>query len=80
MVAGLSVHGQSLETDKPRLWSERQILPTTLSQQDFDVAPDGRYVVALVSPDSAVEPKKSVHVMVVLNFIDDVRRRIPAPK
>jgi hypothetical protein len=47
-----------------------------------DLAPDGKRFVAAILPraDSAGEPKGSVHVIFLLNFFDEVRRRIPTGK
>jgi hypothetical protein len=49
---------------------------------ELDVTPDRkRFVVqGLPGGDSAGEPRASVHVTFLLNFFDEVRRRIPARK
>jgi hypothetical protein len=48
---------------------------------DLDLAPDGqRFVEARPRADAAREPTSSVHVTFLLNFFDEVRRRIPTGK
>jgi hypothetical protein len=42
--------------------------------------PDGKRFVVLTRPDATGEPKVSVHVTVLLNFFDELRRRVPVGK
>ena len=78
MAARYTTSGPSFEADTPNLWTDRPLLPPTF--WDFDVSPDGQHIVALVSPSAAGEQKSSVHVTVLLNFFDELRRRVPVPK
>jgi hypothetical protein len=43
----------------------------------IDVAPDGKRFVVLALPEAASAEKGSVHVMMLLNFFDELKRRIP---
>jgi hypothetical protein len=45
---------------------------------NFDLAPDGKHIVTFPAPP-APEPdrKSSVHVTVLLNFFDELKRRVP---
>jgi len=43
---------------------------------NFDVAPDGRRVVMFPKPPEA-KPEGTLHAYFLLNFFDEVRRRIP---
>jgi serine/threonine-protein kinase len=71
MSAAYSASGDSFAASKPRQWSNTRI------SGELDLAPDGkRFVEARPRADVAGEPKSSVHVTVLLNFFDEVRRRI----
>jgi Tol biopolymer transport system component len=76
MVVDYSVNGASFVVSKPRLWSDKQLFFTGTS--NLDLAPDGKRFVALEMPETAASGEKgSVHVTVLENFFDEVRRRIP---
>ena len=66
MVAGYGVNNGAIEIDPPRPWSERQ-LADTIVLPAFDLAADGRSVVALLPYDEhRVAPGD--HVTVVVNW------------
>jgi serine/threonine-protein kinase len=76
MVVDYSVNGASFVPGKPRLWSDKQLFFTGTSH--LDLAPDGKRFVALTMPETPMSGDKStVHVTVLENFFDEVRRRIP---
>jgi hypothetical protein len=75
MVADYTVDGASFVPGKPRLWSERQLFYTGTS--NLDLAPDGNRFVMLTLPEPAAGAKGSVHVTMLLNFFDEVRRKLP---
>ncbi|MEO8099850.1 MAG: protein kinase [Acidobacteriota bacterium] len=70
MVSDYVVNGDSFAAGKPRRWSDLQV------PGPIDLAPDGKGLVAY-TPDEA---KNSVHVTFLLNFFDEVRRRVQASK
>jgi Tol biopolymer transport system component len=73
MVVDYSVEGGSFIPGKPRLWSDRQLFYTGTS--NLDLAPDGkRFAVLHVQETSQASPR----VVFLLNFFDELRRRIPA--
>jgi serine/threonine-protein kinase len=75
MVAAFEARGDSFVTDKPRLWSER--VPVFFPAVTFyDPAPDGKSIVALMPADTPEEPHDRVTFL--LNFFDELRRRVPA--
>jgi serine/threonine-protein kinase len=80
MIAAYTAKGDSFAAEKPRPWSNTQIFDTGLT--NLDRAPDGRRFVVTLLPqsESGGEPKGSVHVTFLLNFFDEVRRRIPTGK
>ena len=67
--------------DNPRLWSNTQIFePAAGSAWNLALAPDGKRFAVFPRAGAAGEQKGSVHVTVVLNFFDELRRRVPAGK
>jgi Tol biopolymer transport system component/predicted Ser/Thr protein kinase len=81
MVATYTAKGDSFAADKPRLWSNTQILNTGPGiQWSMDLAPDGKRFAVFPIPEATGEQKGSVHVTVLLNFFDELRRRVPAGK
>jgi serine/threonine-protein kinase len=66
----------SFNPEKPRAWAPTRIFrPGNNALWDFDPAPDGRRFVVLAQP----EPRsaENVHVTVLLNFFDELRRKVP---
>jgi eukaryotic-like serine/threonine-protein kinase len=74
MLASYAVNGKSFAANKPRLWSDQQLIAPT-GDLNFDVAPDGTSIEALVPRPAAEENKTSLHVTFLLNFFDELRRR-----
>jgi Tol biopolymer transport system component len=77
MVAGYTVKGDSFVADKPRLWSEKQ-LGGSLS--NFDLAPDGKRIAALMPVETADAQKTQNQVIFLMNFSDELRRKVPIGK
>ena len=81
MVTTYTAKADSFAADKPRLWSNTQILePIRGGAWDLDLAPDGKRFAMFPRPDATVGQKGSVHVTVLLNFFDELRWRVPAGK
>lgn len=77
MVANYTVKGESFVADKPRVWFEKQLANVGLAV-NFDLAPDGKRLV-VVMPAQSPEPRETQsHVTLVVNFFDEVRRRVAA--
>lgn len=76
MVADYTVRGESFVPDRPREWS-----PTSIRTTGFpplDLAPDGRrFVVMLIASGESAGDKSTVHVTVMLDFFDELKRRLP---
>jgi serine/threonine-protein kinase len=74
MVASYQARGDSFVPGTPRVWFEKQIanFPSTMS---YDPAPDGKHIVALMPADTRDEPRD--RVIFLLNFFDELRRRVP---
>jgi serine/threonine-protein kinase len=74
MVANYQVKGNSFVPDKPRVWSSRPLANTGIRTINFAVAPDGKRVLAVMPVQEPREAQS--HVTLVMNFFDEVRRRI----
>jgi serine/threonine protein kinase/WD40 repeat protein len=74
MVADYTVKGDSFVADKPRVWSKKKIGNVGLLA-NYDLAPDGKRIVALMPAETAEVKKAQNHVIFLENFFDEVRRR-----
>ena len=78
MVSHYTAKADSFSADKPSPWSNTQILEVFFGQfWNLDLAPDGKRFAVFPRPEAAGEQKGSVHVTVLLNFFDELRRRAP---
>ena len=73
MVASYAVKGDSFVADKPRVWSEKRIAQHSL--HNYDLAPDGKRIAALMPVETAEGQRAQNHVIFLENFFDEVRRR-----
>jgi Tol biopolymer transport system component len=76
MVLDYGVDGDSFVPGKPRLWSDQQIFYPGVS--NLDLAPDGERFAVLAMPEAGGGEKGSVHVTMLENFFDELKRRVPA--
>ena len=76
MVVDYSVDGGSFVPRKRRLWSDKQLFFTGTG--NLDLAPDGKRFAVLALPETPPGEKGTVHVTILLNFFDELKRRIPA--
>jgi serine/threonine-protein kinase len=75
MVVDYTVNGASFIPGKPRLWSDKQLFyPGTTN---MDLAPDGKRFAVLAPLENTGREKGSVQVVFLLNFFDELKRRIP---
>jgi serine/threonine-protein kinase len=74
MVVDYTVDGASFVPGKPRLWSERQLFSPGTS--NLDLAPDGKRFAVFTLWEAVAGAKGSVHVTMLQNFFDEVRRRV----
>jgi Tol biopolymer transport system component len=77
MVVSYAVKGESFVAGKPRVWFGKQLANIGLTV-NLDLAPDGKRVVALMPAESPERREAQNHVMLVVNFFDEVRRRVAA--
>jgi Tol biopolymer transport system component len=79
-VASYRVSGDSFVADKPRLWSVKPMTPTFNGGLNYNPAPDGKRIVVFL-PDKASEaPQVQNHVIFLMNFFDELRRKVPVGK
>ena len=75
MAASYTIQGNASSSREPRLWSPVKIRRIGV-QQNFDVSPDGKRVV-MFPVGEAADPASSLHAIFMLNFVDELRRRVP---
>lgn len=75
MAMDYTADGDSFVPGKRRLWSDTQVFSTGASS--LDLAPDGKHFVAFDMQETAVGEKGSVHIVMLQNFFDEVKRKIP---
>jgi hypothetical protein len=75
MVVDYRVEGISFVPGKPRPWSDKQLFFT--GAFNLDLAPDGKRFAVLAQSENAGLERGSVHVVMLLNFFDELKRRIP---
>ena len=69
--------GDSFAAGKPRMWTETRLRGT--GSPNYDLAPDGKRLAAFVANNENSE-KPPTHLMLLLNFCDELRRRVPTDK
>lgn len=75
MVTDYTAHGDSFSADKPRVWSDQQVLRPVDFVRNLDLAPDGKRF-AVFPRTTEEETKGDLHVTFLLNFEDELRRRV----
>ena len=75
MVAGYTARGNGLVFGKPEVWS-----PHTGTGLVYDLAPDGKRVAVVLNADGTTGKKPITHLTFLLNFFDELRRRVPTAK
>jgi hypothetical protein len=77
MVASYSDR-ESFTPEKPRIWAESVLNPSNYYRR-FDLTPDSRRFIQL-RPSIDASEKSVKDATFLLNFFDEVRRRVPARK
>jgi hypothetical protein len=77
MVSSYSTRGDLFVPEKPRLWAAKP-LPESHLGQDFDFAPDGKRLAVQVLAPEPEERQPGIHVNFLINFFDELRRRVAA--
>jgi serine/threonine-protein kinase len=79
MVAGYSARGDSFTPSNPQGWSQKSLPQDAVA---YDLAPDGkRLAVVLSSAGTADQEQMATNsVTILLNFFDELKRRVPVSK
>ena len=77
MVADYVVDGDSFRPSKPRRWVDTQFLPFRIFSA-FDLAPDDKRIAIVPRTAESDTPNGNLHVTMLVNWFDEVRRRLPA--
>jgi serine/threonine-protein kinase len=82
MVADYTATGDSFAPGKPRLWSPHPILFNYGGGpfQPYALAADGKRFAVMLYPDGTTERHSTLHLTFLLNFADELRRRVAAGK
>ena len=76
MVVEYAVTGDSFVPGKPRLWTETEL--SYPGNSNLALAPDGKRFAVFPMPEAEGSEKGTVLVTFLQNFLDELRRRIPA--
>jgi Tol biopolymer transport system component len=79
MVIDYRVQNGSFDGSKPRQWSDQRLRDLG-GPLNYDLAPDGKRFAIFPELKASVEEKGAVHVTFLLNFFDELRRRVPTGK
>jgi Tol biopolymer transport system component len=78
-VVDYTANGSSFQRGNPRPWTDTPILNTNIGGGNlFDVMTDGKRVIVLPQPERNEERAGNLHLTFLVNFFDEVRRRMPA--
>jgi hypothetical protein len=75
MAVSYSVKGDAFVAEKPRVW-----LAKLGGANGFDLAPDGKHVAVLLPVDTPEASNQDHEVVMLLNFSDYLRQRVPVGK
>jgi hypothetical protein len=75
MAVGYTAQGGSFTAGKPRVWTETRLRGPG-APSNYDLAPDGNRLAALLG-DDANGDKPLTHLTFLLNFFDELRRKVP---
>ncbi len=80
MLAAYAAKGDSFVADKPRLWSDKQLADLGIvGTGTYDLAPDSKRIAAIMPVDDPEAQQAQNHVIFLMNFFDEVRRRTATP-
>ena len=81
MVAGYTTRGDAFVFDTPQVWSQHPLMDRgSPPVGSYDLAPDGKRFAVVLNADGTADPKPVTHLTFLLNFFDELRRRVPTAK
>jgi hypothetical protein len=78
MAVDYTAKGDSFTAGKPQVWAEAR-LRNLAPYSNYDLAPDGKCLAAFLGDDANGE-KPLTHLTFLLNFFDELRRKVPVAK
>jgi serine/threonine-protein kinase len=72
-----TANGAGFAAGKPQPWSPVPVIWTRNLYWNFDVASDGKRLLAFPAQTRAADEQPSFHITVLLNFFDELRRKAP---
>ena len=78
MVTDYTIRGDTFTATKPRTWSDGQVLRPHFIRV-LDMHADGKRFAVFARPE-ILQSKGNLHVIFLMNFFDELRRRIPESK
>jgi Tol biopolymer transport system component len=78
MTASYTVKGDTFVAEKPWVWIAE--LGAAAGNATWDLAPDGKRVAVLTPVESVEAPKQEHEIVMLLNFFDELRRKVPVGK
>jgi serine/threonine protein kinase/Tol biopolymer transport system component len=79
MAATYTAKGDSFAAAKPRVWSETR-LKDSADSSNYDLASDGKRLAVFLAGDASSEQKPGTHLTFLLNFFDELSRRVSSGK
>jgi Tol biopolymer transport system component/predicted Ser/Thr protein kinase len=81
MVAPYVAKTDSFVSGKPRVWSDKRLADFgTIGISNYDVAPDGKRIAALMPVEGAEAQQSQNHVIFLENFSDELQRKVSSSK
>ena len=69
-----TVDGTTFVPGKPRSWSDKPL------GTNIDLSPDGKVLIGQMRTPGSGDDERPQHVAVLLNFADELRRKVPSKK
>jgi hypothetical protein len=81
VVVDYRARGEALELGEPRAWSEHSLLDLgSPPVSTLALSPDGKRFAVVLQADGTADPPPITHLTFLLNFFDELRRRVPNTK
>jgi len=81
MAVSYAAKADSIVSGKPRVWSDKRLADFgTIGISNYDVAPDGKRIAALMPVESPEGEQTQSHVIFLENFSDELQRKVPTGK
>ena len=78
MVVSYRAVGEEFIPERPRFWTDKPIASLGTTLCSYDTMPDGSGIAGLMLPEGPRQQYGRNHVIVLQNFLDHLRRIVPA--